>query len=87
MGNIPDYYPDCIVPPKYEYAYLMHFNTRTAEEYANKIKRGYPGNHFEDVDERINLFFSYNKFTREKLKVFEDKFNKTFLSYHSRKEL
>ena len=84
MGNIPDYYPDCIVPPKYEYAYLMHFNTRTAEEYANKIKRGYPGNHFENVDERIKLFFSLNKFTREKLKVFEEKFNKTFLSYHNR---
>lgn len=87
MGKEPEYYPDCIIPPQYEYAYLMHFNTRTAEEYSNKIMRGYPGNHFENVEDRVDLFFQHNNFSVEKLKVFEKKFNRTFPRYNDRKDL
>ena len=83
LGEPAKYYPDCIIPPKFKYAYLKHFNTKTAEEYADKIKRGYPGNHYEIVDERVDLFFRYNEFTKEKLKVFETKFNRTFSQYHN----
>ena len=83
LGEPANYYPDCIIPPKFKYAYLKHFNTKTAEEYADKIKRGYPGNHYEIVDERVDLFFRYNEFTKEKLKVFETKFNRTFSQYHN----
>ena len=81
-GEIASYYPDCLIPPIHKYAYIKHFNTRTAEEYANKIIRGYPGNHFEDINDRVNLFFEHNTFSEEKLKVFEKKFNKTFNIKH-----
>jgi hypothetical protein len=81
VGNVANYYPDCLIPPNFDYSYLIHFNTRTAEEYSNKIKRGYPGNHFENIEDRIDLFFRHNKFTLEKLRVFEKKFNRTFEGY------
>lgn len=82
MGKQPENYPDCVEPPVHKYAYIMHFNTKTADEYADKIRRGYPGNHFENEDERVNLFFRHNKFTEEKLKVFEKKLNRSFDNYH-----
>ena len=28
------------IPPNYENAFLKHYNTKTIEEYINKIKRG-----------------------------------------------
>ena len=81
LGEPAIYYPDCIIPPRFEYSYLMHFNTRTAEEYANKIKRGYPSGYSfkidRDLNERIRKFFSHNKFTEEKLQVFQKSFNTT----------
>ena len=71
-----------IVPPEFKYAYLLHFNTRTAEEYVTKVKRGYAGNRYGQYENRVNTFFSINKFTEEKLKIFEKNFNQTFKSYH-----
>ena len=35
----------------------MHFNTRTAEEYINKINRGFLGKEFILYDKRIKDFF------------------------------
>ena len=82
LGEPASYYPDCIIPPIFKYAYLMHFNTKSAEEYAKKIVRGYPNGYHEPPDKRVDLFFSHNKFSKEKLKVFEDFFNMTFDKYH-----
>ena len=65
-------------PPLFKYAYLIHFNTRTAEENVWKTKRGYHGNIYPNVEERIRIFFSINKFTEEKLKIFEKNFNQSF---------
>ena len=67
-----------IRPPIFDYGYLKHFNTKTAEEYSAKIKRGYIGNIKFDINERVNFFFNHNKFTEEKLKVFENSFNMSF---------
>ena len=62
----------------------MHFNTRTAEEYADKIKRGDNLNIKYNVENRVRLFFIYNEFTEEKLKVFETKLNRTFPEFHKK---
>jgi len=82
LGKPADYYPDCLIPPIYKYGYLIHFNTKSAEEYAKKIVRGYPGGYHESPRKRVDLFFKHNKFNKEKLKVFEDFFNMTFDKYH-----
>ena len=58
--RIERYNPHVIRPPLYKNAVLMHFNTRTAEEYINKINRGFLGKEFILYDKRIkyhSLFF------------------------------
>jgi len=86
-GEIPIKFSlDGLNPPNFKYGYLMHFNTRTAEEYVGKIKRGYAGNKYEPINERVNLFFTHNKFTKEKLEVFEKLLNHTFSRYHDRND-
>ena len=61
----------------------MHFTTKTAEEYINKIKRGLPQNIPYNVTERILYFFQINCFTEEKLKMFEKAFNRTFEKFQN----
>ena len=68
--------PDCIEPPRLDKAYLKHFNTKTAEEYVEKIKKGNLCHEVYDVEERIQCFFSHNEYSDEKLKIFENAFNK-----------
>ena len=78
-GNIRlGYNPFIIAPPIHDYGYLKHFTTKTAEEYCDKILRGQPRNLAYQPEERVKLFFEHNKFSQEKLKVFEKKFNRTF---------
>ena len=79
--------PSFLRHPIYKFAYIKHFITRTAEEYAEKIKRGYPGNQSGIIENKIDFFFQINNFTEEKLKVFENKFNISFEKYHSKKSL
>ena len=62
----------------YDHGYLKHFTTKTAEEYCEKMIRGRPRNRTYDLDNRVEIFFKYNKYTDEKLKIFENKFNRTF---------
>ena len=78
LGEIQTYHRDNIDPPIFKYGYLIHYNTRTAEEYVRKVKRCYAGRNDCDYEERVRLFFIHNKFTEEKLKVFEKNFNRTF---------
>ena len=56
----------------------MHYNTRTAEEFVGKVKRGYAGNLNPNIEGRIEKFFWSNKFKEEKLKIFEKNFNQSF---------
>ena len=72
------YNPFNLQPWVHEYGYLKHFNTRTAEEFVTKIKTGFPNGGTFDPADRIGLFFIRNKFTQEKLEVFEKAFNKKF---------
>ena len=73
-----------VSPPVFDYGVLKHFTTKTAEEYVNKTKRGVNGNVVLKPEDRIMVFFSHNKFTEEKLKIFEKGFNKSFSSIKSR---
>ena len=67
-----------VKPPLLKYAYIMHYTTKTIEEYINKIKRGLIQNGVYNITERIDKFFKINDFTEEKLKIFEKTFNKSF---------
>ena len=72
-------YDSCVIsPPILDYGYLKHFTTKTAEEYCAKIKRGRCAGNKYDINDRVNFFFNHNKFTKEKLKVFENCFNMSF---------
>jgi len=80
-GNLkdPEYYdPFAISPPIFDYGYLKHFTTKTAEEFCVKMKRGNNRGLKFDFNERVQLFFYHNKFTEEKLKLFENTFNRSF---------
>ena len=83
MGNIHYNLKDGLKEPLFKYAYLMHFNTRTAEEYARKVKRGFPGDIHQEYSLRVRLFFEINKFKEEKLKVLEKSFNQSFDYFRS----
>ena len=72
------YNPFSIRPPVFDYGFIKHFSTKTAEEYIEKTKRGENGNLPYMIEERIKLFFTHNKFSQEKLKLFEEKFNRSF---------
>ena len=83
MGVKIDYLENTLNPPRFKYAFLNHFNTKTAEEYIEKIKKGNLENRpYADINAKIEHFFSLNKFTFEKLKLFEMKLNTTFEYYH-----
>lgn len=86
MGEIIKDVQITLKPPRHKYAYLMHFTTKTAEEYVAKTLNGYPENRPEtNIPGRVDLFFDFNKFTEEKLKIFEKGFNMTFPKYHKNK--
>ena len=83
-GNLLSTYSDTY-PPYYKNGFLIHFNFKTAEEYISKMLKGINGGHQFDInrlDGNIDKFFQHNKFTKEKLKVFETYFNRTFNKYH-----
>ena len=77
MGRLMKNYNDLIItPPIFKYGFLKHFNTKTADEYSDKIKRGANRNLPYDIDGRIKLFFKFNKIRENKIKIFENVFNK-----------
>ena len=56
--------------PKFKYARLRHYYTKSTEEYANKCKRGSASNVVKWIEGRkrfkYGLYFIYNKKTKEK---------------------
>ena len=81
-GNTSENYRDVVISLIYELAKVIHFSTKSTEEYINKIKRGYPDDRYPEPSGNVDLYFFHNKFTKEKLKLFEDVFNRTFFKYH-----
>ena len=68
-------------PPDYKNAILRHYKTKTIDEYLIKLKRGRadkPLNFTEaDAIEKINIFFSVNKFSLRKMKFIKKRLNLT----------
>jgi hypothetical protein len=58
-------------PYDYRYCSLKHFSTKTAEEFSQKIKRGFADKNLVDKDEMLKSFFTKNNVTKEKIEVFE----------------
>lgn len=52
---------------------LLHFSTKTAEEYANKVNRGFCDGNLGSKQSLIELFFKRNKVTKEKVELFKEK--------------
>ena len=64
-----------------DYAFLKHYNTKTIEEYINKILKG-RANSFDSgpnyINSLLNHFFRINKKTKEKLDYIKKRLNITF---------
>ena len=66
-GNSP------FTPYDYRNAGLRHFTTKTAEEYAVKVKRGFPDANPTTKEEMVKTFFDMNEVTAEKVAIFKEK--------------
>ena len=68
-------------PPSFEYARLRHFYTKSTEEYLIKSSRGSAGGDVRWDNSRkkfkYNLYFVYNKRTKEKEDLLKKLFNMT----------
>ena len=80
-GDRSKTFNDVIEKPILENVFLKHFVTKSAEEYIIKVKRGHPGNVVLYFDKRLDIFFRYNKVTKEKIQYFEESLNMTFPKY------
>lgn len=61
-------------PIDYRMARLLHFTTKTAEEYCSKLQRGTPDRPYDVfLKTYVGRFFRYNERTDEKVKFFEKK--------------
>ena len=79
IGTIIERYnPFTVSPYEYRYGELKHFATKSAEEFVDKTKRGTNRNIYHKPEDRLGVYFRINKFTEEKLKFFEEKFNRSF---------
>jgi hypothetical protein len=57
------------MPPLYEVAWVNHYHTKTAEEFLEKMRRGFPNGDQYTADYRkkaIDYFFAINERTEEK---------------------
>ena len=52
---------------------LLHFSTKTAEEYSNKVNRGFCDGNPNTKKSLVELFFKRNKITKEKVDLFKEK--------------
>ena len=60
------------IPPTYEVAWINHYHTKTAEEFVEKCRRGFPNGdkYTEDYRKKaIDYFFAINERTEEKEKI------------------
>ena len=82
-GNLSNVRHGFLSPPNYKYCLLRHYSMKTAEEFANKLlKLSNKPEKFFNLNESLDRFFKYNKFTEEKLAVFEKVLKTNFPKYH-----
>ena len=84
VGNIVNVPRGILVNPNYKYTYIRHHSMKSAEEYSRKLIRGRNNGLKYDYTSRIQSFFRSNKFTKEKLAVFEKVLNMTFPIFHQK---
>lgn len=60
-------------PYDYRNAALIHFTTKTAEEFANKVNRGFCDGNQTKKEAMIEQFFVRNEVTKEKINIFKEK--------------
>ena len=65
-GNSP------FTPYDYRNAGLRHFTTKTAEEYADKVKKGFPDANPTTKEKMVKIFFDRNEVTAEKIAIFKE---------------
>lgn len=65
-GNSP------FTPYDYRNAGLRHFTTKTAEEYADKVKKGFPDANPTTKEKMVQIFFERNEVTPEKVEIFKE---------------
>ena len=51
---------------------LRHFTTKTAEEYAEKVKKGFPDANTVTKEQMVEIFFQRNEVTPEKVAIFKE---------------
>ena len=51
---------------------IRHFTTKTAEEYAKKVNRGFPDGNTVSKENMIKIFFKRNEVTKEKVEIFKE---------------
>ena len=85
VGNLVRYSGGVVRPPRLEICYLKYFGQKSAEEFAYKLKKQLPKNGKYNYNRMVDDFFRYNKFTKEKLYLFESILNTTFNKYHHKK--
>lgn len=54
-----------------EYAVLKHFCTKSTQEYAEKLKRGFSDYERKNYNELLELYFKRNEITQEKIDLFK----------------
>lgn len=59
-------------PYDYRYAGLRHYTTKSAEEYSNKVNRGFCDDNPSSKKDMIGLYFKRNEVTDEKVALFKD---------------
>ena len=71
-----------ITPPSFNYMHLNHYYTKTISEFCNKLKRGNAVYNYtlntDILKKKFNIFFMINEKTKEKVKIFNKRFNTTF---------
>ena len=63
------------IPINYSLAHLRHYSAKTAREFCNKLRRGFPDQIFDKSRWEtaiVDSFFSINDITPEKVQIFKD---------------
>ena len=82
LGNYSPYNSGTIYPPILSYCYLKHYHYKSVEEYVFKIKKGLYNGTKIDVNEKIQVYFERNKYSKVKMELFEKMLNKSFKWLH-----
>ena len=82
LGNFERSGKGILCPPKFKYCHFRHYTFKTAEEFVMKVLKGMHQGTKYNFEPMVEEFFKLNKFTEEKLKFLESKFNRTFPKFH-----